>query len=121
MIEIYCETGVVARPMVAANRRLEGSRIFAGDLRATFTYPFSVDIIEVYRETSPEYGTMSSFQPGDMHIQMIGGHANNHVLRFSIFLPESMQGFALAAFIRSDITGAANTVEEHALEFLRDN
>jgi len=111
--------------MVATNRRsFGGAWIFAGDLRATFTLPYSVVIVELYRETSTEH--LTSFQPGDMHIQMMFGHANranlhNHVLRFSIFLPESLQGLALAAFIQSDITGVANTVEEHALEFLRDN
>ena len=129
MLEIYCETGVVTRAMVATNRRSFGETwIFAGDLRATFTLPYSVEIVELYcpGRGSTEYVAMSSFQPGDMHIQMMFGHANranlhNHVLRFSIFLPESLQGLALAAFIQSDITGVANTVEEHALEFLREN
>ena len=125
MLEIYCETGVVTRAMVATNRTSFGETwIFAGDLRATFTLPYSVEIVELYRETSTEH--LTSFQPGEMHIQMMFGHANranlhNQVLRFSIFLPESLQGHALAAFIQSGITGVANTVEEHALEFLREN
>jgi hypothetical protein len=42
----------------------------------------------------------------------------NRVARFRIFLPESLQSLALAAFIESE--DVADTVEMHALEWLRD-
>ena len=122
MLEIYCETGVVFEPNVGTYHGVRRTRVYSGDLRATFTLPFLVDIVEVYRETT-SHGMMASFGPNEMLIEMTTNYDLrrapwNRVARFRIFLPESLQSLALAAFIESE--DVVDTVQMHALEWLRD-
>ena len=128
MLEIFCETGAMCCPRVTTidvDHEIE-TRIFNGDLCAKFTLPFSMDIVDVCRTTMPTMSTMVSSKSGDMCIHMeynydVRNDPGNRVIGFRIFIPDSLQGLALAALIRSNIRKVARIVEMHALEWLRDN
>jgi hypothetical protein len=85
------------------------------------TYPFLMEIVEVY-ET---FATTVQMEPGDVHIQMLLGyddrhHCINRVRSFCIFGRGSLQDLALAEIIRGDFKGVARTIEDHTLEWLRE-
>ena len=118
MIEIACS---VLSGMPVATGSIRELWAHSGDVRATFTYPFEVEIVEVYRT-----GTEILLGSGEMLICMLQPYdrrreSPNHMGAFFICVPESLQARALAALIQQDIRRYANPLRRHVCEWLSEN
>ena len=117
MIEIACS--VLSGPCVNTGS-VRKMWAFPGTVRATFTLPFTIDIVEVYRT-----GTEVLLKSGEILVGMSQPYDHrretpNAVCAFYICAPESLQAHALAAVIRQDIRSFANPLRRRVVEFLRE-
>ena len=117
MIEIACSVLSGRSVKTGSIRELWAH---SGSVRATFRYPFEVEIVEVYRT-----GTEILLESGEMLIGMSQPYnrrreSPNAVCTFFICMPESLQARALAALIQQDVRRYANPLRRRVVEFLRE-